>query len=524
MKDPQMASIIETTGGRLRGITYGLAEAFLGIPYAMPPIPPRRFMDPRPAAPWTGVREADTFAPQAHQLPFPFLDPALAEDSAYDATREFHRGVVIGSILDGEDCLALNVWTPSTAGKRPVMVWLHGGGFAAGSGGWGWWTGEDLAANQDVVVVTLNHRLNIFGFLCLAEHGGPAHSIATNVGMRDIVTALEWVRDNIVAFGGDPGNVTIFGQSGGGMKVTTLMAMPAAKGLFHKAIVQSGPFVRAVPMTRASDLAAGMLDRLGIGSRQLDALQRVSPPALLDAFASAHEGAPGVPRQFAPVVDGDSLSRDPFEPGAPPTASGVPLMIGATGEEITSLQGFADPSIFEIGEARLAGRVATVCDIGPAAAEALISAYRVGRPRATAAQLYAAIVSDRRFGFGSIQQAERQAAQSPVFAYRLLWQSPVRGGRMGAPHNLDLPMIFGRDRAPGVTGDGTAHHALAAAMQTAWANFARSGNPSHAGLPDWPHYDAQTRRTMIFDTDCRVASDPAGAERRAQAALPPRVQ
>ena len=519
-----MASIIETTGGRLRGISAGPVEAFLGVPYAMAPIPPRRFMAPRPAAPWAGVRAADGFMAQAHQLPLPFLDPALAGDPAYDATREFHRGAVIGPIFNGEDCLALNVWTPSTAGKRPVMVWLHGGGFAFGSGSWGWWTGEDLAAQQDVVVVTLNHRLNIFGFLCLVEHDGPAHGIISNAGMRDIVMALEWVRDNIGAVGGDPGNVTIFGQSGGAMKVTTLMAMPAARGLFCKAIAQSGPFVRAVPMARASDVAARMLDRLGIEPRQLGALQTVSPPALLDAFATAHEGAPGVPRQFAPVVDGDSLSRDPFEPGAPPTASGVPLLIGATGEEITSLQGFADPSIFEIGQGGLAGRVATACDIGPTEAAALIAAYRAGRPRASAHRLYAAIVSDRRFGFGSIQQAERQAAQAPVFAYRLLWQSPVRGGLMGAPHNLDLPMIFGRDRAPGVTGDGTTHHALAAAMQTAWGNFARSGNPSHAGLPDWPQYDDQARPTMLFDTDCHVASDPAGAERRAQAALPPRVQ
>jgi para-nitrobenzyl esterase len=519
-----MASIIETAGGRLRGITFGPVEAFLGIPYAVPPIPPQRFMAPRPAAPWAGVREARSYSVQAHQLPFPFLDPALAADPAHNATREFHRGAVIGTIIDGEDCLALNVWTPSTVGERPVMVWLHGGGFAAGSGSWGWWTGEDLAANQDVVVVTLNHRLNIFGFLCLAELGGPAHGMATNCGMRDIVMALEWVRDNIGALGGDPGNVTIFGQSGGGMKVTALMAMSAARGLFHKAIAQSGPFVRAVPMARASGVAARMLDRLGIGPRQLDALQMIRPPALLDAFASAREGAPGVPRQFAPVVDGDSLSRDPFEPDAPPTAAGVPLLVGATGEEITSLQGFADPSIFEMDQAQLAGRVATACDTSPTEAEALIGAYRVDRPRATAAQLYAAIVSDRRFGFASMQQAERQAAQAPVFAYRLLWQSPVRGGRMGAPHNLDLPMIFGRDRAPGVTGNGTAHHALAAAMQNAWANFARSGNPSHAGLPNWPQYDAQARRTMIFDTDCRVASDPAAAERRAQAALPPRVQ
>jgi para-nitrobenzyl esterase len=376
---------------------------------------------------------------------------------------------------------------------------------------------EDLAANQDVVVVTLNHRLNIFGFLCLEQHGGPAQGFSNNVGMRDIIMALEWVRDNISVFGGDPGNVTIFGQSGGGMKVSTLMAMPAAKRLFHKAIVQSGPFLRAVPMARGRDVAGRMLARIG----RLAALQTVGPETLLTAFRSANEGAPGVPRQFAPVVDGDSLPSDPFEPAAAATAAGVPLLIGATGEEITSLQGFNDPAIFNLTAAELPARVATACDCDREAAEALIATYRSARPSATPARLYAAIASDRRFGFGSIVQAERQSAQAPVFAYRLLWQSPVQGGRMGAPHNLDLPLIFGRDRAPGVTGEGTAHHALAAAMQTAWARFARSGNPNHAGLPDWPEYNAQARPTMIFDTVCEVANDPAAAERLAQAALPP---
>ena len=341
--------------------------------------------------------------------------------------------------------------------------------------------------------------------------------------MLDIVLALAWVRDNIAAFGGDPGNVTIFGQSGGGMKVSTLLAMPSAAGLFHKAIVQSGPFPRAVPMARASDAAGRMLAHLNIAPGRLDALQSVSPEELLRAFASANEGAPGVLRQFAPVVDGASLPRDPFEPEAPATAAGMPLLIGATGEEITSLQGFNDPAIFNLTEAELPGRIATACDTGLAGAEALIGAYRAARPGATPAQLYAAIGSDRRFGYGSILQAERQATQAPVFAYRLLWRSPVQGGRMGAPHNLDLPLIFGRDRAPGVTGDGMAHHALASAMQTAWASFARSGNPSHAGLPAWPHYDGLTRQTMVFDTVCEVASDPAAAERRAQAAMPPRL-
>ncbi len=518
-----MTAIIETTGGRVRGIAMGATSAFLGIPYAAAPVAPHRFMAPRPAAPWAGIREAANFPPSACQVLFPFLDPALAQDPAHAATRDFHRGIEDAPIPYGEDCLGLNVWTPSAAGKRPVMVWLHGGGFASGSGSWGWWTGDDLAARQDVVVVTLNHRLNIFGFLSLADHGGAEHGLSTNVGVRDIVKALEWVRDNIAGFGGDPGNVTIFGQSGGGMKVTTLMAMPAAKGLFHKAIVQSGPFLRAVPRARAAEVAGRMLARLGIASGRLEALQTVPAEALVAAFASANEGGPGVLRQFAPVIDGESLPADPFEPGAPATAAGVPMLIGATSEEVTSLQGFGEPTIFTFGADELTGRVARACEIEPSAAEALVAAYRPARPQATPAQLYAAIASDRRFGFGSITQAERQAGQAAVYAYRLTWQSPVQGGRMGAPHNLDLPLVFGRDRAPGVTGEGTAHHALSAAMQTAWANFARTGNPHHAGLPHWPAYDARVRPTMIFDQACEVVNDPAGAERQAQAALPPRL-
>ena len=511
--------IIETTGGKLRGVATGAVHGFLGIPYAAPPVPPFRFLAPRPPAPWAGVREATGFANQAAQLLFAFLDPALANDPAQDENRAFHQGVADPLTPYGEDCLALNVWTPAATGKRPVMVWLHGGGFASGSGSWGVWTGETLAAQQDVVVVTLNHRLNIFGYLSLQDHGGAAHGYVPNAGMLDIVMALEWVRDNIAAFGGDPGNVTIFGQSGGGMKVGTLLAMPAASGLFHKAILQSGPPLRAVPRDRAAEVADRALAHLGCG---VAGLQSVSVAALLAAFAAAGEGSPGTPRQFGPVVDGASLPRHPFDPDATPLAAGVPMLIGATSEEITSLQGFRDPSIFTIASDALVDRVAASCGITSAAADALVASYRAARPEKSPARLYAAIASDRQFGFGSIVLAERQAAQAPVFAYRLEWQSPAAGGRYGAPHNLDLPLIFGRDRAPGVTGVGTAHHALSAAMQQAWGNFARTGNPNHAGLPDWPAYDTARRATMMFDTACKAIDDPNRAERLAQAKLPPR--
>ena len=245
------------------------------------------------------------------------------------------------------------------------------------------------------MIVTLNHRLNIFGFLCLEQHGGAAHGLASNVGMRDIVLALQWVRDNIAAFGGDPGNVTIFGQSGGGAKVSALMAMPAARGLFHKAIVQSGPLLaggadgaRRRPEVAAAHAGPGSASR----RESLEALQTVTPEALLAAFKSANEGAPGVPRQFAPVVDGDTLPRDPFEPAAPATAAGVPMMIGATGEEITSLDGFRDASIFALTAEELPGRVAATCEIDTAAAEALIATYRAARPHTAAG---AAVCRDR---------------------------------------------------------------------------------------------------------------------------------
>ena len=335
--------------------------------------------------------------------------------------------------------------------------------------------------------------------------------------MGDILLALRWVRDNIARFGGDPNNVTIFGQSGGGMKVTTLLAMPAAQGLFHRAIAQSGPLLRAVPRARATAVAERALAHLGLNRSQLAALDSVPTQALLSAFAAANEGGPGVLRQYAPVIDGTTLPADPFHQAAPPTAAGIPLLIGATSEEVTSLQGFRDPAIFNLTEADLPPRLAGFCGISEAEATELVAAYRAARPGVSAAKLYAAIASDRQFGHGSVVEAELQSAHAPVFAYRLTWQSPVRGGRMGAPHNLCLPLVFGRDRAPGVTGTGTAHHALAGAMQTAWAAFARTGNPG------WAAFDTATRATKIFDSSCTVIHDPARAERLAQAALPPRL-
>lgn len=501
-----MSEVVETSSGRVRGDAGAGVLAFKGIPYATPPVGARRFESPQPAQPWSGVRDAVAFGAQAWQVIFPFFDPAFDADPAWDEGRAYHRGAITTPVPNSEDCLVLNVWTPSAAGKRPVMVWMHGGGFTAGSGSWDWWCGQHLARQQDVVVVTLNHRLNIFGFLYAPEHG-----VAPNPGMQDITAALRWVRENIAGFGGDAGNVTIFGQSGGGMKVSTLMAMPSARGLFHKAIVQSGPFLRAIPQARARSAASNAMRFLGIGP---DQLREVAAADLLAAFAASNEGAPGVARQFGPVADGEILPRDPFEPDAPPGSESIPVLIGGTSEEITSLIGWRDPSIYSIPEVELNRRVADFCAVDSAAAARLVEAYRGADPLASPSRLFARIASDRRFGYMAIVEAERHAARGPTWGYRLTYQSPFIGARLGAPHNLDLPLLFCPDGAPGIFGTDTGHHALAAFMQAAWARFARSGDPG------WKRFDTATRATMMLDRQCQMVNDPGRAERLAQGAMP----
>lgn len=515
-----MTPIVTTAAGRLEGVRDAGVLAFKGVPYATA----ARFAAPRPPAPWSGVRAATGFGPPAPQILYPFFDPSKAGDRSWDEARDFHRGAVIDEGAMSEDCLRLNVWTPATTGRRPVMVWCHGGGFTHGTGAWSWWTGENLARDHDVVVVTLNHRLNVFGFVDLTTIA-PDEGFVANAGMRDIVAALEWVRDNIAAFGGDPGNVTIFGQSGGGGKVGTLMAMPSARGFFHKAIIQSGAQVlRAIPRERARRMAERVLAALGLTAGEAGRIRDATLEQLLRAFAAADESAtPGAPRGFGPAIDPDTLPADPFDPAAPALSRDVSLLIGATAEEITSLQGFREKRVFAMPEADLAPLVRSFGALDPDQAARVIAAYRMSRPEASPAQLFVAILSDRRFGFPAALEAERKTAAggAPAFLYRLAWQAPVMGGRYGAPHNLCLPLIFGRDRAPGITGDGaTRHHRLAARMQAAWVAFARTGSPDHPDLPAWPAYDAARRATMILDDECRIELDPRAGERAAQASLP----
>lgn len=511
--------VVETSAGKLRGVARPGVVSFKGVRYGASTAGPNRFKAPLAVEPWTGILDAVALGPQAPQYPSPgprrVIDPASFRAGAEDIS------------VESEDCLVLNIWTPSLdlTAKRPVMVWLHGGG-VRGSGGWRWYDGADLARSQNVVVVTLNHRLNLFGHLNLAEAGGADYADSANAGILDCVAALRWLRDHVVLFGGDAGNVTIFGQSGGGITVGSLLAMPAASGLFHRAIIQSGSFLRGI--AREDSLAATdrILKELEITPERLAELRAMPVRRLLAAMVKA------VPEQLggsplAPVVDGRTLPRHPFEPDATPVSAGVPVLLGTNATETSAAaQGPAD---FAMDEATLRARLAASL-ANPAAAiiesrwpsmageaDALIAAYRSNRPDASPSDLYFAITTDQNMRVRCVTQAERLAARpaASTFLYQLNWRTPVQNGQLGSPHSLELPFVFNHVRLmENVAGRGPAQDRLAAQMSGAWAAFARTGNPNHGGLPDWPAYETGRRATMIFDTECRVEDDPNGVERR----------
>lgn len=513
---------VKTVAGSIRGSLVNGVHTFKGVPYAASTAGAARFLPPGKLAPWTGVKETVALGPRAPQI-FGGEPPEVAAMDLREAL--------------GEDCLCLNVWTPNPgAGKRPVMLWLHGGGYASGSGGYIIYDGKELARKHDVVAVSINHRLNIFGFLYLAEIGGEKYATASNAGMLDIVAALEWVRDNIAAFGGDPGNVTIFGQSGGAGKVSTLMAMPAAKGLFHRAVVQSGSAIRGVPRAAATKSAETVLSRLGLDKTKLDDLQTIPMDKLLAAMRPpAGPGGPGGPGggppaggppgpgggglAFAPVVDGKSLPTDPFDPTAPALSAGVPMLIGSTATEITF---FPFARLEPLDDAMLKTRVKESLKVDDAKADEVIAIYKKAKPKDNL-DLFNRLSTDAsQFRLGVETEAERKAAQAgaPVYMYRFEWYSPVREGKMGAYHCLEIPFAFDNvGPATAMTGSGPERQALADKMSAAWVAFARSGNPNHKGLPTWAPFDAKQRATMVFDNECKVVNDPHGEERQALAAI-----
>ena len=480
---------VTTTIGRVRGTReHGLA-VFRGIRYGRAD----RFRAPVPAPPSRDIVAAEDFGPSAPQRGGRYRPHS-------------------------EDCLFLNIWTPeaSPARRRPVMVYFHGGAYSAGSVADPLNDGRHLAARGDVVVVTVNHRLNAFGYLYLARLD-PRFADSGNLGQLDLVLALEWIRDNIAAFGGDPGKVMVFGQSGGGAKIATLMAMPAAAGLFHRAATMSGQQVTASGPLNATARARAFMAAAGAGSA--GALLAMPAEALVEALA-ATDPILGGSVYFGPVLDMKWLERHPFWPDAPGQSHSIPMLLGNTRDETRGFFGPDHPILAGLGWTNLAERMAPELRVD-AHPEWVVREYRRLFPGYTAEQIFFAATTAGRSWRGQVEEADARArAGAPTFVYQLDFPSPVEPWR-GAPHTLDIPLVFGTLDAPGsIAGTGAPSRILSAAMMRAFVAFAGSGDPNHDGLPAWPAYSLPRRGTMVFDAEPRAVDDPRRAERELFARIP----
>lgn len=498
--------VAETAFGKVRGVEIRGIKIFKGIPYGASTAGENRFMPPKDPRPWSGVLDALHYGPSAPQRNpnAPRVIPARSTASA-------------NLPPEGEDCLVLNVWTPAIndGRKRPVMFWCHGGGFVSGSGSSPGTDGTNLAHRGDVVVVTVNHRLNVLGFTYLAEFGGSEFASSGDVGMLDIVHALRWVRNNIEQFGGDPNTVMIFGQSGGGRKVGTLLAMPSAKGLFHRAVIESGPTIKLVEREQAIRDAGMLLAKLNLDKTQVRELQKMPVNQIMSAYFAVVKDMGGEDQMtegFSPTVDGTAIPHHPFHPTASPISADVPLMLGHTRTEMT-LFNANDPSAFSLDEAGMHSRVKSVAGDH---SDELISLYRKLNPGATPSDIYFLIASDYRYGAPVMKIAERRAAlrKGPVHLYYFTWETPVEGGRLKSPHTMEIPFAFDNVQiSRALTGGGAEAMALADKLGDTWIAFARTGDPNTSKLPHWPAFNAKDRPTMVINNQSKVVDDPLRQQR-----------
>lgn len=486
-------AIAETESGTVAGYQENGVYIYKGIPYAKA----ERFMPPQPVAKWEGIRSSRAYGPtcpQGKRAGWYHDESAFAFD--------WNDG------FPDEDCLRVNIWTPGLKDgkKRPVMVWLHGGGYAAGSGQeLPSYDGSNLAKNGDVVVVTLNHRLNALGFLDLSAFGDK-YAKSGNAGLLDLVAALQWVNKNIASFGGDAQNVTIFGQSGGGGKVSTLLATPSAKGLFHKAIIQSGSMLRTMEATYSRRIGTAVVEELGLKPSQLDQLQTIPYEKLLAAGETAikkvkeqaeKEGISSFIFGWAPTVDGDVLPAQPFDPQAPAQSKDIPVMIGTTLHEFTmstyvpAYRTITKEKAVEILKQKYGEKT-----------DDFLAAFEKAYPYYEPKDL---LDVDVIFRPGAVEQARLKAAQqgAPVYMYLFTWESPVMNGSLRSTHCMEIPFVFDNvTRHASMTGGSGKAQILAQKMSSAWINFARTGNPNHESLPQWDPYTAKKGATMCFDNVC----------------------
>lgn len=507
--------LVKTSYGKIRGYNNDGVYTFRGVRYGASTGGKNRFMPPQPPKPWTEIRDASGYGYRAPQTN-PSSPATLSPDTEIGKILWASDGFRVAP-PESEDCLFLNVWTSKLdpQEKRPVMVWLHGGGFSMGSSSDLLYDGTNLA-RRGAVMVGVNHRLNVFGYTHFGDIGGKEYAHSGNVGQLDIIAALEWIRDNIDQFGGDPNRVMIFGESGGGAKVCMLLASPRARGLFHSAVIESGPGIKVEERAPATKAAEVLLKELGIKPNELSKIQTLSTEKILKAYFAATatlagQGGGG----FRPVLDPDILPVHPFYPTASAISENVPIMVGWNKTESTAFS-LGQDELWALDEEGMRSRIEKM--VGADAGK-LIQMYRSKYPEMSPSAVYFHIASYSGMGSGSVTIAERKTdlGKAPAYLYRLDWETPVLNGKLISPHGLEMPFVFDNVEGGGIglTGGGEEAQKMADILSETWIAFAATGNPNtpKSGLPQWDSYDKTKRPTMIFDTKSRVEFDPLKEQR-----------